>query len=531
MSPGTGGWTSERLSILGASQERALLYAKLEEKRKLRNALIRRLIIDEDRIDLLATILKLEVVPTIHLPLMRHQLSMKETLTLIFRGAGKSKIGTETKAIHLVLKNRDVSILLVSKTAENAKKFLGVIKGHFERNELLREIFGDYVGNEKWADDAIIVSDTKEMKKEATIQCMGVLGAVVSGHYDVIIGDDLVDEDNSRTPYRREQLKTWYYKSLMPTLNPPTEKNPGAGQIHLLGTRYHYADLYGHLIENEMKDSTLIIPALRKREIPKEIVIDEMEGVAEAALSEAEKSKTAKPRTRMDITFVEESPWPERYSAEFFQKKREKMGSIIFNSQFQCDTALMKGAIFDYDYFEEYSLIDLDADWPIFMGVDLAIKQSEEADCFAIVVLALNPANGFIYCIDFLEKKLTFTQQVNKVLEFAARYNPRRIGIETNAYQDALVQVLKERPEGRGLPIMSINTQVDKITRANKLSARFEARQVRFLKGEAHRLIIDHLVLFPGGDYKDLFDAFDFAVTASQGKKGAPRRAYEPGLL
>lgn len=500
------------MSILGVQQERALLFSCLEEKRKLRNELIRRLVIEEDRVDLLAEILGLQVVETIHLPLIRHQLKHRESMTLIFRGAGKSKVGTVLKCIHLILKNRDCSILIVSKTAENARKFLGEIKAQFERNELLREIFGELVGRERWAEDAIIVAGVKGMKKESTVQTMGVLGAVVSGHYDVIIGDDLVDEDNSRTPYRREQLKTWYYKSLMPTLNPPTD-GPGVGQVHLLGTRYHYLDLYGWLLENEFKDSTLIIPALKKR-----------------------RAKTKPSEDGDDTTpseeWIEESPWPERYPVSFFEEKRKRMGSIIFNSQFQCDTSLMKGAIFDYDYMRLYNPIDLNPDWPIYVGVDLAIKQSDESDCFAMVAIALNVENGAIYCIDYVEKKISFTKQVTLILEWAAKFNVTLFGIETNAYQDALVQVLREKSEGKKIPIRTINTQIDKIARANKLSARFEAGQVHFLEGDAHRLIIDHLVQFPNGEYRDLFDALDFAVAASQAKKKTvARREYEPGLI
>jgi hypothetical protein len=70
---------------------------------------------------------------------------------------------------------------------------------------------------------------------------MGVGGPIISKHYDVIILDDIIDEENARTEEQREKMRVWYYKSLLPCLEP-------YGEIHILGTRYHPYDLYHELL-------------------------------------------------------------------------------------------------------------------------------------------------------------------------------------------------------------------------------------------------------------------------------------------
>ena len=309
--------------------------------RAMGSAWIRKQVLEYNRIDILAAVvLGLKVQP-FHLALQQFQFRHPDNLQLVFRGAGKSTTCTVTRAIFLLLKDPLLRILIDSKTAQNAEGFLTEIKNHFENNELLREVFGLYFDSRKcpkWDNREIIVlprtssRDVRARHKESSITCVGVEGTVVSKHYDVIISDDLVDEENSRTQYMRDKTRTWYYQTLLPTLEPPDNEVEHRGEHHRLGTRYHYADLYGHLIANELKGAYQIIPALDEHR---------------------------------------RSPWPEKYSAKWFDKRRRESGLIIFNAQYQCDTEAMKGEIFGYDLCQQIPL----EDWPshkslrVYMGV------------------------------------------------------------------------------------------------------------------------------------------------------------------
>lgn len=482
-----------------ATAERSELVNLCEEYKNMGREWLRRQILVNNRIDILATyVLGYDIRP-LHLAIMRYQFLHPDNLQLVFRGAGKSSCGTVTKALHILAKDPNVRILIASKTSTQAEAFLKEIKGHLETNERYQELFGEYYDPRKvnkWDSKEIEILPRTRVAKEATITCVGFEGMIVGKHYEVIISDDLVDEDNTRTKLQRDKMRTWYYQSLDPTLEPPTPEHPHSGEHHRLGTRYHFDDLYGHLIDNELKDHHQIIPALS-------------------------------PEGR--------SPWPEKFPPQWFAEKRKKSGLIIFNSQYQCDTEAMKGEVFQYDDCQQISEREYPplSDMQIFAGIDLAISEKTTADMFAMVVLGVCAKN--YYVLDFFEGQLRFLAQTKKILEMYQEWDPIRVGIEINAYQEAQKQILEDaaelglvEEEGPPIRIKPVNQDKDKLTRAWKLSALFENKRVFFKK--THHALINHLVLFPNYRYKDLFDAFDTAVSASKVKRNKKRRR-EPGLL
>lgn len=455
---------------------------------------IRRQVIQNNRIDILATaVLGLTVQP-FHLRMLQFQFLHRDNLQLVFRGAGKSTLCTEAKCIHLLLKNPNLRILIASKTAQNAEGFLRGIKKHFEGNDRLADIFGPYYDARKvvkWDNREIEVLPRRSPHKEASITCVGADGTIVSKHYDVIIDDDVVDEENARTKHQRDKLLSWAYGTLDPTLEPPDANVPHRGEHHRLGTRWHHQDYYGHLIANELATHHQIIPAL-----------------------------DAEGRT----------PWPAKFPVKWFLEKRRKHGLIIFNAQYQNNTDAMKGEVFQYDDCQRVpdSEFPDKSDLQVFMGVDLAISQEAKADKFAIVVIGVNKARTAFYVLDFFEGQLRFSEQTAKIRKFAKDWDPIRIAIEVNAYQDAQYQNLKDTdPNIRLRPVI---TDKDKVTRAWKLTSIFEERKVFFR--ESQLLLIEHLVLFPNHQWDDLFDAFDLAVKASKlSTIRRSRREKEPGVI
>lgn len=462
------------------------------------NEWIRRQVIENNRIDILAkAVLGYEVLP-FHLKMLQWQFDHPESMQMVFRGAGKSTLCSIAKIIHYLLINPDLRILIASKTSTHAETLLKEIKSHFEENEKLKEIFGRYWSRNvnKWDAKEIEVLPRKLVAKEASVTSIGVGGMVVGKHYDIVISDDLIDEENSRIKTQREKILTWYYKVLDPTLEPPDSDVKFRGEHHRLGTRYHYDDLYGHLEANEMKEHTNVIPSLNEKG---------------------------------------QSPWPEKFPPEWFDEKRKKSGLIIFNSQYQCDTEAMKGEIFQYDDCQIIPDDKIPKKLKIFMGIDLAISEADQNDKFAIVVIGVDSDKKY-YVLDYHEGRHRFGKQTEKILQYYKRWKPIRAGIEINAYQKAQYHNLRDSINeeehginGEDLRLRKITTDKDKITRAWKLSAIFEDKRI-FFKENQH-LLIEHLVLFPNYPLKDLFDALDMAVSTSKMKKRRKRREYQPGLI
>lgn len=479
-----------------AGAERSELVDLHKHYRSMSNEWLKRQILDNNRVDILAEAILGYTVTPLHLAIIKYQFQHSDSMQLVFRGAGKSTVGTVTKAIWYLLKDPNLRIVLASKSATNAQGFLREIKNHFEGNDRLREVFGVYYDPYKvvkWDDTEIMVLPRTSTAKEASVTCVGFGQTIVSKHYDVLFADDLVDEDNTRTPHMRDKLTTWFYKTLEPTIEPASKDVPFRGNRHILGTRYHYDDQYGRWIEGEYKNRHQIIPALDDQG---------------------------------------RSPWPEKWPAEEFLRRKRNAGLIIFNSQYQCDTEAMKGEVFKYDDCQmiEWDNVPERSKLRIYLGVDLAISQKQSADQFAIVAIGIDKQNN-VYVLDCFTGKLRFKEQTAMVIKFARKWKPLRTGMETNAYQASQAEVSAEEANEKGLTlnIKARETKDDKMTRAWQLTPRFEDKRMFFVKNRTEP-VREQLVLFPAAKLKDLFDALDHAVWASKGKKRA-RRASEPGVI
>ena len=427
-------------------------------------------------------------VQDLHKSIIANISSNTSTLDLAPRGFGKSTVGDVDYNITKILRDPNIRIMIGSKTQTQAQAFLKEIRTHFEQNDNLLRVFGDWKTHKDnvWNDREFTVNKRNIIKKEATVTALGASGAVISKHFDVIIGDDLVGLENARTERQRANLKEWFYSSLLPTLEPD-------GEIHILGTRYNPLDLYEDLI----------------------------------------KSNNYKINIQQAIRIVngkECSLWEEKFSLEKLKEKRAESGKIIFNMQYQNDTELAKGKIFKAQYFKYYEEYKLDYNFHtakvrvknaegidtwikvrVYMGADLAISESENEnnDYFVLMMIGVDEDRN-VYVLEYVKERLSFNAQLNTIISYGRDKYPmvERVGVETVAYQKSLAQELRRLSL---LPIININTSKDKVTRAMRRSANFENGKVFFREGMDD--LEECLLLFPEVDHDDLFDGLDFAMS------------------
>lgn len=73
-----------------------------------------------------------------------------------------------------------------------------------------------------------------------TIAAYGTGGSVIGSRADMVVADDLLDYDNSRTANRRKVVETWFHNSLL------SRRKSRTGRAIVIGTAWHHDDLYAH---------------------------------------------------------------------------------------------------------------------------------------------------------------------------------------------------------------------------------------------------------------------------------------------
>jgi hypothetical protein len=172
----------------------------------------------------------------------------RRRLGLMPRGHLKSTLGTIADSLRLGLADPDnARVLIVGETAETAQKFLEEVKGHVEKNELLRQLFEPLIPTRfsgpgvKWSQNMSSLN-RRSAHKEPTWQAIGVGGAVVGGHFTRIKCDDLIGFEASRSPAKMREAIDWVDNIEALLVDQHTDI------IDWIGTRWSRNDLYSHIM-------------------------------------------------------------------------------------------------------------------------------------------------------------------------------------------------------------------------------------------------------------------------------------------
>src|SRR5690554_2509993 len=156
------------------------------------------------------------------------------------RGHAKSTVVSKIFPIWCIVYEKKKYIVIISKTSTVAEDFLSDIKDELTNNPLIKEDFGDLIGN-VWRTEKIVTS---------TNICITALGArkqvrgLIHRQYrpDLFLVDDLEDDELIRIEEQREKLKNWFFKAVMKAGDKNTD-------FFVVGTILHYDSLLSDLIE------------------------------------------------------------------------------------------------------------------------------------------------------------------------------------------------------------------------------------------------------------------------------------------
>lgn len=204
----------------------------------------------------------------------------------------------------------------------------------------------------------------------------------------------------------------------------------------------------------------------------------------------------------------------------------------ISHSEIERQRMILPSLVFAQEYLAEYvdrGAAKIKRDWlkidntkvctSFYMGVDLAISQKETADYTAFVVIGVTEQKEIVI-VDAFRDRMSFVNIGQKVIEYAAKWNPKVIAIENNQAQAWLVQELKRTTT---LNVVGMRADRDKIIRFQPVEARYERREV-YHYGTLPPEFTEELLSFTGtpqDKHDDFIDALGYAFAAIKKTPGA----------
>ena len=335
-----------------------------------------------------------------------------------------------------------------------------------------------------------MVSQRTKVLKEPTCKAVGVGASVVSQHYDLVIPDDLINETNITTLDQIEKVKDWW--RLAQSLGDGEQT-----EWRLVGTRYHYDDLYGEIITNQ--------PDMYDIYIRKAI-------------------ENGKPI------------YPSKFSLDHLEEIKRNQGSYIFSCQYFNDPIDDESAIFQKNWIKYYKDNDLKnvGKMNIFVTCDPAISEEASADETVFVVNGVDRFNNW-WILDIVAGRMNSRKLIETIFDIDDRWQPKTFGIETQSFQKIIKYQLEDEMKAKNwwIPFTELKPDLrSKKSRIRGLQPRFEYGII-YLKENAHDTLkfVDQYLRFPKSLHDDYLDALAYQLDVAYPPKVETERKKKKRYL
>lgn len=316
------------------------------------------------------------------------------------------------RLLYMIGRNPNIHIALVSKTGGTSSKSARAIKEYIERNEDLHEIFPELIQGNKWEDSFFTVKRSS-FSKDPTVQALGLGGTLIGSRVDVLVFDDILDDENTRTPAERKKVYR-RVKAFMDRLS-------ATGVVLFLTNAWHPDDAM-HKLEREGT------PSFR---FP---VVDD-DGV---------------------------SNWPLKWTPERLEQVRQDLGPLEFARAFLCKARDEGESPFDEQAVESAfaagselrqvsSLLthELPPGAWIYTGVDLAVTKGTGSHNTAFSTILLWPESDGTMSRQLLwaeSGKWSSREIRDRFIDHHKRYMPTFI-VENNAAQRWIIDIVQNQAD------------------------------------------------------------------------------------
>lgn len=440
------------------------------------------------------------------------------------RGNAKSTIVTQIFVIFCLVTGRKKYPVVVMDALDQALPMLEAIKAELEFNPRLIMDYPKATGQGRvWQVGTIVTSN------DAKVQVFGsgkrMRGLRHGPHRpDLVIGDDLENDENVRSPEQRDKLESWLKKTVL-SLGAADDSM----DVVIIGTILHYDSVLNRLINNPLWKSRkfrAIIDWPHRMDLWdkwEEILLNQGE---EAALNFYNERKA-----EMEAGSI--VSWPAAQPLYKLMVKRARDGRPAFDSEQQNDPVSGEDAPFaNCIQFWVNRL----AEWRFFGACDPSMgKKGASRDPSALLVGGFNRATGILDVVEAQIKKRLPDRIIEDVIALQKEYRCLLWAIEVVQFQEFLKSELVKRSAIRGIPVpaVGITPNVDKLLRIETLQPHMANGLIRVHPSQ--KTLIDQLRHFPKADHDDGPDALHMlwmvAITRAGGMayQGAGKNSNKNG--
>ena len=333
------------------------------------------------------------------------------------------------KILHLLGNNPDLRIATISNTSVQAEKLLRLVRTHIERNERVAEVFPKLRPSEREEDpwhQSMITVQRQTLAKDPSVQAHGIFkGKIVGARLDVLVLDDILSFENTRTEAQRQKLMEWLDTSVFTratgrciymVIGTPWQPDD---VLHELEGRPAYACKRYAAVENPHDDPAEWRP-IWPAQWPASRLRDRQQNTPETTFS-----RKYLCQVRMDST------------SRFRQEWLDTMVRLGKGHTFSAEAPMAQGGI---------------RRLPCFTGVDLGVGQKKENALTSFVTIALrdDSRRGYVN----IESGHWQSPEIADRLESHYRRFDSVIRVESVSAQMHLIDMVRDR----NIPIEAHNT-------------------------------------------------------------------------
>lgn len=338
-------------------------------------------------------------------------------------GGGKTQALSVGRSLWEMGCNPDIAMVCVSSNKSQATKIVNQCKSYIDSSQRLKAVFPGFCKGDVWQSNFFTLGNRTTIRKDPTFQALGAFGNILGARLDLIILDDILTMDFTRTQHMRDKMWEWLTTTLF------TRLDQRHGRIIFVGNTWHEDD-------------------------------------AMHRLALGYEGATPWPNYRYPILKFNDVPaWPERFPADLVEKIKKDETPTSFARLYMCQTRSDKDTRFKAEWIATAlqlgrgrkmarSVSVLPPGYKTFTGVDLAVGKTRTSALTVFFTLVQHP-NGVYEVLCVESGRWAADEIIDRLAATIHRFQSVAY-VENNAAQTFLVDLARQRY--LSLPIYGFHT-------------------------------------------------------------------------